>query len=73
MHPNQINIASIFFLVNASDGKNFMYHLYVYQGKNATNAHIVEEAWGLPTTQKAAVNAVVSSGIINDTEGMREI
>jgi hypothetical protein len=45
----------------------------VYQGKNASNAHIVEEAWGLPTTQKAVVNAVISSGINNDPNGMREI
>jgi hypothetical protein len=70
--PDKYRI-DFFVLVNASDGKNFIYHFDVYQGKNATNAHTVEEAWGLPTTQKAVVNAVVSSGIINDTEGMREI
>ena len=59
--------------MNASNGKNFIYHIDVYQWKNATNAHIVEEAWLLPTTQKAVVNAVISSGIDNDPEGMREI
>jgi len=46
----------------------------VYQGKNSTNhAHITEEAWKLPTTQKAVVNAVIASGINNDPHGMQEI
>ena len=45
----------------------------MYQGKNTTNTHIVEEAWHLPTTQKAVVNAVFSSDISTDTNGMREI
>ena len=62
-----------FVLVNTTNGINFIYHLDVYQGKNATNAHIAEEAWTLPTTQKAVVNAIVSSGISTDPDGMREI
>jgi hypothetical protein len=70
--PDKYRI-DFFVLVNASSGKNFIYHIDVYQGKNATNAHIAEEAWSLPTTQKAVVNAVISSGIDNDPEGMREI
>jgi hypothetical protein len=45
----------------------------VYQGKNSSNAHIAEEAWNLPTTQKAVVNAVIALGIENDPEGMREM
>jgi hypothetical protein len=53
--------------------KNFIYHLDVYQGENATNAHIAEEAWSLPTTQKAVVNPVISTGINNDPDGMMEI
>mgnify|MGYP006166176757 CR=1 FL=1 len=44
--------------VNASNGLNFIYHINIYQGKNANNAHIVKEAWSLPTMQKAVVNAV---------------
>jgi hypothetical protein len=62
-----------FVLVNASQCKNFIYHLDIYQGKNSNNAHIVEEAWHLPTTQKAVVNAIISCGIHNDPDGMREI
>ncbi len=54
-------------------GINFIYHLNVYQGKNASNAFIAQEEWHLPTTQKAVVNAVLSSGIINRPDGMREI
>jgi hypothetical protein len=57
-------------LVNARQGCHFSYHNNVYQGNNATNAHIVEEAWALPTMQKAAVNAVLSSGISTDPDGM---
>ena len=37
------------------------------------SAHIAEEAWTLPTTQKAVVNVVVSSGISTDPDGMHEI
>ena len=54
-------------------GTNFIYHLDVYQGKNATNAHIVEVVWTFPTTQKAVVNVVVSSGISTDPDGMHNI
>ena len=45
----------------------------MYQGKNTNNAHIAEEAWSLPTTQKAVVNAVVKSGIGNDPFGKCEL
>ncbi len=37
------------------------------------NAHIAEEVWSVPMTQKAVVNAIISSSIGNDPEGMREI
>ena len=49
-----------------------MYHIDVYQGKNASNAHIVKEAWSLPATQKAVVNAIMSCGITTDPDSMRE-
>jgi hypothetical protein len=62
-----------FVMVNASSGKNFFYHLDVYQGKNSTNVFIAEEAHNLPTTQKAVVNAIVLSGIANEPDGMREM
>jgi hypothetical protein len=70
-NPDKYRI-DFFVLVNSSKGHNFIYHLAVYQGKNSTNAHIVEEARALPTTQKAVVNAVVSCGISTDPDGMRE-
>jgi hypothetical protein len=62
---------TVFVLVNATDGKNFIYHLHMYQGKNAN--HMVEEAWLLPTTQKAAMNAVVQSGRSKDPFGKSEL
>jgi len=68
--PDKYRI-DFFIMVNATSGMNFIYHLDVYQGKNATNAFIAEEAHNLPTTQKAVVNAIVLSGIANDS--MREI
>ncbi len=52
---------------------NFIYHLDVYQGKNATNAFIAAEAYNLPTTHKADVNTIVLSGIANKPNGMWEI
>jgi Transposase IS4 len=46
--------------------------LVVLQGKNKTNVDIHTEALGLPTTQKAVVNAVMRSGIAHDlTNGYR--
>ena len=53
--PNKYCI-DFFVLVNVSSGKNFIYHLDVYQGKNATNAFIPAETHTLPMTQKAVVN-----------------
>jgi hypothetical protein len=70
--PDKYRI-DFFVLVNVSSGKNFIYHLDVYQGKNATNAFITAEAHNLPTTQKAVVNTIVLSGIANEPNGMREI
>lgn len=70
---NQWSISLIFFvLVNATAGNNFIHHLDVYQGKNVTNAFTAEEAWHLPTTQKAVVNAIAMSGFANEPNGMRE-
>ncbi len=50
----------LFALTNASMNEhtnqltynNFMCHLDVYQGKNAAEIGVLEEAKGLPTTQK---------------------
>ena len=78
VHQNNSNKADkyridFFILVNAAKGKHFIYHIDVYKGKNAANIHVIEEAWNLPTIQKAVVNAIVGSGISNDPDGMREI
>ena len=70
--PDKYHI-DFFVLVNASSGMNFIYHLDVYQGKNATNAFIVAEVQNLPMMQKAVVNAIVMSRIANEPNGMREI
>jgi hypothetical protein len=54
-------------------GNNFIYYIDVYQGKNATNDFILEEAWMLRTTQKAVVNAIMLSGLANDPDGMHKV
>jgi hypothetical protein len=51
-NKNQIDFSV---MVNASSGMNFIYHLGVYQGKDATNAFVAVEAHNLPTTEKAVV------------------
>ena len=45
-----------------------MHHIVVYQGKNKVNADIDYVLKVLRTTQKAAANAMVYSGIANDTD-----
>ena len=62
-----------FVLCNNTPGCYFIVHLDVYQGKNAQNIGIPEEIQNLPTTQKAVVNAVIQSGIANDTDGLRSL
>ena len=62
-----------FVLVNTRQELNFICNIDVYQGKNATNTHIVKEVWSLPTTQKAVINAVVLLGISTDPDGMHEL
>jgi len=42
-------------MVNVSSGMNFIYHLDVYQGKDATNAFVAVDAHNLLTTEKAVV------------------
>lgn len=63
----------LFVLIYATNGKNFIYHTEVYQGKRSNNVHIVEEAWSLPTSQKSVANAVVRSGISNVLFGEPEL
>ena len=51
----------------------FIYHLEVYQGKNAKNISIPVEIQDMPTTQKAVMNAIITSGIDKDTNGHRRL
>jgi hypothetical protein len=51
-----------------------IYHIDVYQGKNACNVGIEEQCWNLPTTMKAVVNAVMQSKLYfgsNEVQGYR--
>ena len=57
----------------ADSQQYFIYHLDVYQGKNKSNIDIDQSISKLPTTQKAVANAIVKSGIANDTDGCRYI
>jgi hypothetical protein len=50
-----------------------IYHLDIYQGKNATNVGIHETILDMPTTQKAVLNAVLATGIENDPDGACQI
>lgn len=59
-------------LVNATSEKNFIHHLDVYQGGNTGIAFMVEEARSLATNQNAVVNTIMSNGLSNNPDGMRE-
>jgi len=49
-------------------------HLDVHQGENASQVSVNEEARGLPTTQRAVVNAVLESGLHLETRaGYRHV
>ncbi len=62
-----------FLLANASCRHNFIYHSHAYQGKKGQNIGIAKDLWNLPTTQKAVVNAIVSTGIYTDPNGFCEL
>lgn len=49
----------------------FCYHFSPYEGKNATNNFIAQEAQGYATTQKAVLNSIVDSQLSNDSLGAR--
>ena len=61
------------FFVLADSEYYFVRHIDVYQGKNAGNIDVAEQAKNLPTTMKAVVNAVIASGMANDPDGAREL
>ena len=59
------------FFIMACPSSFFIHHLDVYQGKNASNVGIKQEARCLPTTQKAVLNAILFTRIGNDPDGSR--
>ena len=68
--PNKFRV-DFFVLANNNNGKFFIMHLDVYQGKNASNIGIPPEIRTMPTFQKAVVNSIIQSRIGNDPDGKR--
>jgi Transposase IS4 len=61
------------FFIMACSRSYFIHHVDVYQGRNATNVGIHRAVRTLPTTQKAVMNAVLSTGMHNEVHGARHI
>ncbi len=57
--------------VNAFDGHNFIYHINVFL-ENENISSIPPNLWHLPTTQRAAVNIIVSTRLYKDPDGFRK-
>ena len=51
----------------------FVIHIDVYQGRNDAEVEIHDSARGLPTTQKAVINAITVTDMSNDPEGYRHL
>jgi Transposase IS4 len=64
------------FFALAGSKSYVIYHIDVYQGKNACNVGIDPLAVNLPTTMKAVVNAILKSEVYtgsNDSNGYRTV
>lgn len=64
------------FFIMAGSQSRVIYHMDVYQGKNATNVGIANEFKNMPTTMKAVLNATLRSQISqgsNDVNGYRVV
>jgi len=63
------------FFVMADASSYHIYHLDVYQGKNASNIDVHESICGMPTTQKAVLNACISMNLNGGlrTDGARHL
>eukprot|EP00957_Ditylum_brightwellii_P150015 11424694-Ditylum_brightwellii.AAC.1 len=59
------------FFILANAKYLFIYYLDVYQGKNKNNIEFHPDVINLPVTQKAVRNAILQSGIVNDSNGMQ--
>ena len=61
-----------FFICSTTENDRYVImHMDIYQGKNARNIDIHQEAESLGTTMKAVVNAVCQLGLVNDPRGSR--
>jgi len=61
-----------FFICASTEADNYViFHIDIYQGRNACNVDIAQEAQWLPTTMKAVINAVVQLDLHNDPRGCR--
>jgi Transposase IS4 len=61
------------FFIMACSRTYYIHHMDVYQGKNASNVGINRSVRSLPTTQKAVMNAMLSTGMHHETQGARHI
>jgi Transposase IS4 len=61
------------FFIMACSKTYFIHHMDVYQGKNASNVGVDRSIRSLPTTMKAVLNAVLSTGMHLETHGARHI
>ena len=69
--PNKYRVD---FFILAGSKSYIIYHIDVYQGKNASNIGIDPRCHNLPTTMKAVVNAVIKTEFqngSNDVNGYR--
>ena len=66
--PNKFAV-EFFILCDAND--YFIVHIDVYQGKQTTDLYIDDRARGLPTTQKAVMNAIFRSNLHYCPQGRR--
>jgi Transposase IS4 len=61
------------FFVMACGRTYFIHHIDVYQGANAMKTGIHRACRAMPTTQKAALNAVLHTNMHNEAHGARQI
>ena len=61
------------FFILSSSSTYAILHLDVYQGANATNSYIHQQALNLPTTMKAVVNACYQLEMHKLTDGYRHV
>ena len=69
-NPDKLRID---FFVMADSTHYFVRHFDVYQLNNSVNIDIHERADNLPTTIEVFVNGIITSGMVNDPDGAREL